>query len=409
MTIGNNVSFTGSPVYHTQDLSNLAKYATGVAISNKDDISATEVLTYPLMPATIQGSQWLWNNKKDLKGAFNGLKAGSTAMNDIYKTAGVRGVMASSAGNVLAGVVPTTEALGKMTYLTSATSDLYAAARTAAQEAAKSGSTTAINNAHKLLAQANQAAYMEKVAASTGIGSKISNAIGITKANNAINALAVKSPTFAKGLHAFKAQGGGIMLALEGGVELVTNVVPTFSRLGAKAGMKQLGKSTVKTVASVGGWVAGAALGTKIGALIGSVIPGAGTAIGAVVGGAIGTICSLLGGALGSKLAKKGAEKVVGKDELVIAQEKQAEELAKAAQSDANLRNEIINTAAERLDAEGTGTKDAQVAFRSLSQVAGAPTSNPFTSTTPSVNPFLFNNSQYNSQKDILASAYGMQ
>ena len=43
-----------------------------------------------------------------------------------------------------------------------------------------------------------------------------------------------------------------------------------------EGGMKQVGKSAVKTVASVGGWVAGAALGTKIGAAIGSIIPGAG-------------------------------------------------------------------------------------------------------------------------------------
>ena len=199
------------------------------------------------------------------------------------------------------------------------------------------------------------------------------------------------------------------MLLMEGGFELVGNVIPTFSQLGAKSGMKQLGKSTAKTVASVGGWVAGAALGTKIGALIGSVIPGAGTAVGAVAGAAIGSLCSLICGSLGSRIAKKGAEAIVGKDELVLAQERQAKELAQAAQNDSTVLNQIAGAAAERLEAEGTDSDDAKVAFQSLSNLKGRQTA-PQTSTAVT-NPFLAYTTArtgFNPQQDLMAQSIGI-
>ena len=275
-----------------------------------------------------------------------------------------------------------------------------------------------ISKAHKILSKANAAAYAEKAASATGFFAKAKNVLGITKAGNAINNLAVKSPTFGKCLNTFKANGGSMMLIMEGGFEVISNVIPTFKQLGAKSGVKQLGKSAVKTAASVGGWVAGAALGTKLGALIGSIIPGAGTAVGAVVGGAIGSLCSLIGGSLGSRLAKKGAEAVVGKDELVLAQEKQAQQLAQAAQTDSTVLNQVAGAAAERLEAEGTGSDDAKVAFQSLSNLSqrqGARSTSVAGQTQTTTNPFLAYTSGLNTatnfskQDDLMAQSIGLK
>ena len=65
-------------------------------------------------------------------------------------------------------------------------------------------------------------------------------------------------------------------------------------------------------------------------------------------------------------MAKKGAEKVVGKDELVLAQEKQAQELAKQAQANGMVLNQVANAAAQRLNAEGLQSEDARIAYNSL-------------------------------------------
>lgn len=386
-----NVNFTGNTYYSPKDIENLAKYATGVAISNKDNISATEVLTYPLIPTAISGMSWLKDNFGNYGKAMGSLKTQSTALHDIFVKGGnfkdgIKAVVGSTEAVEILKSIPDAKELAN---LTAGTQSLFAEAKAAA-ELAKTGSKDAIAKASKLFTEANAAAYAETAANATGFFGKVKNFLGITKAGNAINKLAVKSPAFGKCLNTFKAQGGGIMLALEGGVELVSNVIPTFKQLGAKAGIKQVGKSAVKTVASVGGWVAGAALGTKIGAVIGSVIPGAGTAVGAVVGAAIGSICSLLGGSLGSRLAKSGAEKLVGKDELVIAQENQAKELAKVAQIDNNVLNEVVNVASERLNEEGVASDDSKIAYNSLNAVTSGnsiatktqTTTNPFKSQT---------------------------
>ena len=410
MVYGNqNVSFNGGFRYSAQDIENLAKYATGVTLTNTPSFGISEALTSSASNLALSGGTWLWQNRKDLRGGMQAFTQASTNFSAIRQASGLSGVLSSSAGSSLLKAIPTAEKLAETTALSSSTVDLYNAARTAAEQAAKTGSKEAINQAHQLFAQANQAAHLEKTAAATGIGSKISSALGITKLNSSLNALAVKSPAFGKCLNAFKANGGTAMLLMEGGFELVGNVIPTFSQLGAKAGVKQLGKSTVKTAASVGGWVAGAALGTKLGALIGSVIPGAGTAVGAAVGAAIGTLCSLIGGSIGSRLAKKGAEAVVGKDELVLAQERQAQQLAQAAQTDSSVLNQVAGAAAERLEAEGTDSDDAKVAFQSLSNLRGRGAS---TQTSPAAtNPFLAyttTRTGFNTQQDLMAQTIGM-
>ena len=381
-----NPSFTGY-TYSPYDIENLAKYATGVAITNKDKLTVGDLASNSAGNLAIQGISWLKDNKGHYKEAMASSAAAAQNMHNIYKSGdtflkGVSSVANASQATQLIGALPTAE---KMATLSAGTQELYTKAKLAAETLAQTGSSQAAATANQLLCQANAAAAKEAASATaTGFWGKLKNVFGINKASAAVNTAAAKSAVGSACLNEFKAQGGPAMLVLEGATETITNVIPTFKQLGAKSGMKQIGKSTVKTCASVGGWVAGAAIGTKVGAAIGSIIPGAGTAVGAAAGAIIGSLCSLIGGTLGSRLAKKGAEKVVGKDELVLAQEKQAAELAQQAQTNGAVLNQVVGAAAERLNAEGVTSEDAQIAFNSLnavSQNGTQTTTNPFYAT----------------------------
>ncbi len=366
-----NPSFTGA--YRSPyDIENLAKYATGVAITNQDPITVSSLASGAFGNLAIEGCSWLKTNKGNYRQAINTAAQNARAMSNLYKSGGsfVNGaklVSNASSSAQLLGLIPDAEKLAGMSKNTQA---LYNQARIAAETLGQTGTAHAAKTANQLLCQANAAAAKEAASSATGLWGKFKNLLGINKASAAINTAAAKSTVGSTCLNTFKSYGGTAMLVMEGATEAVTNVYPTFKQLGAKAGMKQLGKSTVKTAASVGGWVAGAALGTKVGALIGSVIPGAGTAVGAACGAVIGSVCSLIGGIFGSKLAKKGAEKVVGKDELVLAQEKQAKELAKQAQANGMVLNQVANAAAQRLNAEGLQSEDARIAYNSLNALA---------------------------------------
>jgi len=378
MTYNYNPSFSGTS-YSAYDIENLVKYATGVALTNKDDLGVKDVVTGAGGNLLMQGVSWARKNRGNYKGAMTSTIAAAQATRDIYTTAGkgmagMQAVANASQASQLLSAIPSADKLAGMSRNTQS---LYEQARIAAETLGQTGSKHVANTANQLLTQANAAAAKDAAASATGIWGKTKNVLGINKASSAISNAAAKSPIASKCLNQFKAQGGTAMLVMEGATEAVTTVIPTFKKLGAKAGMKQVGKSAVKVGASVGGWVAGAAVGTKVGAAIGSIIPGAGTAIGAVAGAVIGSLCSLIGGSLGSRLAKKGAEKVVGKDELVKAQEKEAKELAEQAKNNKQVLNQVAVAAAERLNAEGYNSEDAQIAYNSLAAVAGGQR-NPF-------------------------------
>ncbi len=369
----NNVNFTGNGTYYSPyDIQNLAKYATGVAISHQPVINGSDLVSGCTGNLAIQGLSWLKDNKGNYAGALKTQAESARQLSNLYKsqdtfTKGVRAVTNASSSAELLSAIPSAEKLATMS---KSTQGLYEQARIAAETLGQTGTTHAYTTANQLLCKANAAAATEAATNATGWWSKTKNFLGFNKASAAINTAAAGSKVGSACWNTFKSNGGPAMLVMEGATETIFNVVPTFKQLGAKSGMKQVGKSAVKTVASVGGWVAGAALGTKVGAAIGSIIPGAGNAVGAVVGAAIGTICSLIGGTIGSKLAKKGAEKIVGKDELVLAQERQAAQLAQQAQIDNNVLGAVTNAAAERLNAEGVTDKDSQIAYNSLTAVA---------------------------------------
>lgn len=202
-----------------------------------------------------------------------------------------------------------------------------------------------------------------------------------TKTGEAAKPLEEAAEVVAKGSKFAKFMKGNALFAIISGVgELFTQVIPTFTQLGAGKGINQILKSTAKVGASVGGWAAGAAAG----AAIGSIIPGAGT----VIGGVVGALLGLAGGCIGSWAATKVTEKIVGKDELEIAKEEQAKELAQEAAKNPQVAQQVMKAAAQRLQTEGTDSADAKAAFGSLTKLANAQVASAkSTAYTPSVAP----------------------
>lgn len=160
--------------------------------------------------------------------------------------------------------------------------------------------------------------------------------------------------------------GAGFMAVIEGGIELCTNVIPTFQQLGAGAGFKQLGKSAVKVVAGAGGWIAGDAIGKGIGAAIGTAIcPGIGTAIGTFIGG-------FIGGILGSNITGKLATSITGKSELEKANDNQLTQYSQQIEADPNAKIQVAQQASQQAEyvlTEDPSNKDALLAKETAEKV----------------------------------------
>lgn len=160
--------------------------------------------------------------------------------------------------------------------------------------------------------------------------------------------------------------GAGWMAVIEGGMELATNVIPTFQTLGAGAGFKQLGKSAVKVAAGAAGWVAGDAIGKGVGAAIGTAIcPGIGTAIGTFVGG-------FLGGIIGSAVTGKVAKAITGKSELEKANDQQIAQVSQQVEADAQSKTALAQQTlqqAEEILAQDPQNKEALAAKTSAENV----------------------------------------
>ncbi len=134
--------------------------------------------------------------------------------------------------------------------------------------------------------------------------------------------------------------GAGWMLVFDGAIRTFTEVVPTFEKLGAQAGVKQIGKSAAMVASSAAGWTGGEIAGSAIGAAIGTAIcPGVGTAIGKFAGG-------FLGGTIGMYFANKAAKSVVGESEL----EKSVKELQASASSNPEAQILLAQQASAKAD-----------------------------------------------------------
>lgn len=186
----------------------------------------------------------------------------------------------------------------------------------------------------------------------------------------------------------FKSTGAGVMMAIDGVMALVTDVIPAFSQGGVKEGVKQTAKSGVKVAAGAAGWAvgatagkaAGAAIGGAIGGAIGTVFPVIGNVVGATVGTWVGSLVGdFVGGAIGSAVAGKVAEKVVGEDYTDKVQneaiEQQAAQIACNASSMNELNSYVYQLIQEDMADDGKLSKDSEKMLEYLESGAANTTS----------------------------------
>lgn len=313
---------------HAQTMNNLARYATGVAINRQDD--PVNITSNMLLMGGLSGANWAWQNRKSFKAGWQ----------NIAKEAAERDKLIRSTN-----VVPKGKAFSKVRNIWAGASK-YVAQKEAAAESAKAAASATSQ-------------------ASKGFFGKTKNALGITKVSKFLTSTAAKHPKFAPLIKGIKGNAGFAIFSLGTGV--VLDVIPAF-QIGATEGFKQLGKTAMKTTAEVGGWAAGTALGAKAGAAVG-------TCIGGPIGTAVGTVLGAACGFLGSWLASKAADKVIGPNEVEIAQQKKSAQLATEANTDTKTQKAVIGQALQNLVANytenGKLSDDDKIAKKSLEKVIG--------------------------------------
>lgn len=311
-----------------QTMNNLARYATGVAINRQDD--PVNITSNMLLMGGFSGANWAWQNRKSFKAGWQNLAKEAAERDKLIRAT---------------NVVPKGKAFSKVRNIWAGASK-YVAQKEAAAESAKAAASATSQ-------------------ASKGFFGKTKNALGLTKVSKFLTSTAAKHPKFAPLIKGIKGNAGFAIFSL--GVGVVLDVIPAF-QIGATEGFKQLGKTAMKTTAEVGGWAAGTALGAKAGAAVG-------TCIGGPIGTAVGTVLGAACGFLGSWLASKAADKVIGPNEVEIAQQKNSENLAQAAKDDANVQNEVVGQALQNLVANytenGELSDDDKIAKKSLEKVIG--------------------------------------
>lgn len=313
---------------HAQTMNNLARYATGTAINRQEEPSG--IVSGTLFMGGVSGANWAWKNRKSFKAGWQNLAKEAAERDKLIRST---------------NVVPKGKAFSKVRNIWAGASK-YVAQKEAAAESAKAAASATSQ-------------------ASKGFFGKTKNALGITKVSKFLTSTAAKHPKFAPLIKGIKGNAGFAIFSL--GVGVVLDVIPAF-QIGATEGFKQLGKTAMKTTAEVGGWAAGTALGAKAGAAVG-------TCIGGPIGTAVGTVLGAACGFLGSWLASKAADKVIGPNEVEIAQQKNSENLAQAAKDDANVQNEVVGQALQNLVANytenGELSDDDKIAKKSLEKVIG--------------------------------------
>lgn len=311
-----------------QTMNNLARYATGTAINRQEEPSG--IVSGALFMGGVSGANWAWKNRKSFKAGWQNLAKEAAERDKLIRST---------------NVVPKGKAFSKVRNIWAGASK-YVAQKEAAAESAKAAASATSQ-------------------ASKGFFGKTKNALGITKVSKFLASTAAKHPKFAPLIKGIKGNAGFAIFSL--GVGVVLDVIPAF-QIGATEGFKQLGKTAMKTTAEVGGWAAGTALGAKAGAAVG-------TCIGGPIGTAVGTVLGAACGFLGSWLASNAADKVIGPNEVEIAQQKNSENLAQAAKDDANVQNEVVGQALQNLVANytenGELSDDDKIAKKSLEKVIG--------------------------------------
>lgn len=366
---------------YSKQLDALAKYATGTALAS-NQLGVTDgvgtVALFGLGMEGFKGLGWLnrnfktpidpnlpkdatftqkWNNYKGWDGvktqwATDKLAAKTQATN-FYNTfqaspkLAMQNFWADQRMKSVLNSLPNAGKLEKLAKVDPSFKTTYAEV----EKLAKAGK---LKEANKLLAEANSLTHgaIKPTGFFGKMGAGVSKYTGLDYLGGKVKNFATKSPATAKMLKMFK--GNGLYAGILAATAIFTEIIPTFASLGAAKGTKQVGKSAVKAGAEIGGWVVGAKAGAIAGAAIGTMIPIP------VVGTVVGALCGLVGGLIGCNLAGKAAKAVVGKNEMEIAQDKQAKQLAQQAQNDPELMNELLAYAQARMQEEGPDSPEAQ-------------------------------------------------
>lgn len=393
----NGISFNGgynAGQYSSRDIENVARYAIGTTTvaeqSNPFDgmlpmLALTGLTGIPSLfdwfkKAKDNGgakevfTSELETMKKDIPSVKERFANGGWKSGETYK-----GIWRNYSIDVTEKAIPSGEKLAKLKAINPAIDAKYTEVMKytiAAKEATNpKDAAKLLQLANRKLAKANAAAHglikPESISEAKGfakvgaffknVGSQISKYTGFEAATGWLKGVATKSPVVSSVLKFGK--GNGAFAAITGALALFTDVIPAFG-LGADKGIAQIAKSTIKTAATVGGWAGGAA----VGAAIGSIIPGAGTLIGGAIGGLLGVVC----GSIGSWAADKVADAVVGKSEVEIAKEEEAEKLAQQAKKDPKVTMQLLATAQQKLQTEDPDSAEAQEAKVSIEHLTQA-------------------------------------
>lgn len=241
------------------------------------------------------------------------------------------------------------------------------------QEALESAAKEGTKITDDILKNADSVICAAKETGKKGLLSKIGSAISTpfkwlggkitgSSAYKAIEATEKGSKFLSKAGNFLKvAKKGGMIfdLAIEGTMQIFTEIIPAFKNGGIESGVKQIGKSGVQVAASVGGWAAGAKAGAAAGAAIGSIFPGAGTVIGGAIGG-------IVGGLLGSSLLSGIAKKITGKSENEKIQEEQTQQQAALIANDSASVQQLQNAVIQEIQydmQDGELSEDSQKMF----------------------------------------------
>ncbi len=378
VSVNNNVninSFNTNPKVKKGDIKKLVKYVNGESLTNKPDSfsgTAKSAASSALLFEGIPLANLLRRNKK-LDGKFysDGMRELQDGINkskeQLFKGTDKLGQRIK---NYMSDVRKNQEAYSELkkavkTEYKSAHPGLFKRGKNLVKKGfAKLFPKTAEKSAQKAAAKA-----AEKTAAKAA-----------TEAAKNVGKEAVKNVgKLGKLKNLLKTSGAGFMLAIDGCMELFNEVIPTFKELGAKKGIKQVGKSAVKVAANTAGWICGAKLGTAIGTAI---CPGIGTAVGAAVG--------FVGGMIGTFITGKITKSIVGKNEREIAKEKNEKAAVNKISKDNDKIKELQLLALQRIQEEaavngGVLSEDSQAVLQAIENIGEVV---PLTEADLATNPF---------------------
>lgn len=379
--------------YTSNDLLNLAKYATGAGINHYDLNLGAGVAGYVVFDGAVKGGKWLLDNKSNFKeqGFLKTLQKSVKAADDLQQSLKGNNIIQTAKNfynnNTLKELTQKYKAFkrlpeaevakltgnAKLKYLQNLTkSKYYDDVRKLISEAGKlSGDAykSKLNQIYEAIAKADLKVQTAKVSGelapltkSGRLWNSVKKVSGITKLSTKAKQLSASSSTFRTVSKAVKGN------ALFAGISLLAEtpeICATYSQLGSKAGTKQLARSVVNVAAETAGFAIGMKAGAAAGAAIGTCIPipGVGTAVGAVIGAAVGL--------LGSWLAGKASRAVVGESELQQHNDYNAKVIALKAKFDKNFKKELLEATEQKLSQDNMGKQNTEV-IASYKRVAQA-------------------------------------